>query len=91
MASTQASRRDIFRAIVTDSSREWPAYDTTELYDRSSLGALEEDIQTVALAWFAHEAHNSIDEFICELPLEYVDLTPHDQYDEPATYHSFGM
>ncbi|ELY63021.1 transposase [Natronococcus jeotgali] len=86
MASTQASRRDVFRAVATDSYREWPAYDTTGLYDRSSLGALEEDIQTVASAWFAHEAHNSVDEFICELPLQYADLTPHDQYDKPATY-----
>ncbi|ELY62157.1 transposase [Natronococcus jeotgali] len=86
MASTQASRRDVFRAIATDSYRKWPAYDTTGLYDRSSLGALEEDIQTIASAWFAHKAYDSIDEFICELPLKYVDLTPHDQYDEPATY-----
>ncbi len=86
MASTQASRRNVFRTIATDSYREWPAYDTTQLYDRRSLGGLEEDIQTVASVWFAHEAHNSVDEFICELPLEYVDLSPHDQYDEPATY-----
>ncbi|WP_394743167.1 transposase [Natronococcus roseus] len=86
MASTQTSRRDVFRAIATGSYREWPAYHTTGLYDRSSLGALEEDVQTVASVWFAHEAHNSVDEFICELPLRYVDLAPHDQYDEPAMY-----
>lgn len=84
MASTQDSRRDVFRAIATDSYREWPAY--ARLYDRSSLGALEEDIRTVASVWFAREDHNSVDEFICELPLKYADLTPHDQYDEPATY-----
>lgn len=76
MASTQASRRDVFRAIATGSYREWPAYHTIGLYDRSSLGALEEDVQTVASVWFAHEAHNSVDEFICELPLRYVDLAP---------------
>lgn len=50
MASTQNSRRDIFRTLATDSYREWPAYDATQLYDRSSLGALEEDIGTVSSA-----------------------------------------
>ncbi len=86
MASTQSSRRDVFRAIATDSYREWPAYDTTQLYDWSSLGTLKEEIGTVVSVWFAHKAHNSVDEFICKLPLQYVDLTPHDQYNEPATY-----
>ncbi len=54
MASTPTSRRTVFRTIATSSYREWPAYNTTSLYDRSSLGALEEDVQTIAKVWFEH-------------------------------------
>lgn len=86
MGSTPASRRDIFRTIATTSHHEWPAYDTTPLYDRSSLSALQEDIRTVAAVWFAHRAHNSVDEHICGHPLQYVDFRPHDRYSGPATY-----
>ncbi|MFC4440439.1 MULTISPECIES: hypothetical protein [Natrialbaceae] len=86
MGSTLASRRDIFRTIATTSYHGWPAYDTTPLYDRSSLGALEEDIRTVATAWFTLSTHNSIDEFIYELPLECINFRPHDGYSGSVRY-----
>ena len=74
MATIQASRCDIFRAIATKSYYEWPAYDSTPLYDRSSLSALEEDVWTVARVWFEHDAHESIETFVTDLPLTYVNF-----------------
>ena len=47
MPPTQLSRREVFRTIAATSYREWPAYAATPLYDRSSLGGLEEDIRTI--------------------------------------------
>jgi hypothetical protein len=57
MAPTEASCRAIFRVVAQTSHHEWPAYDSTQLYDRSSLAALKEDIHTVARGWFDHDAH----------------------------------
>ena len=59
----QASQREMFRTIALTSYHKWPAYDSTPLYDRNSLDGLEEDIQTVARAWFEHDAHESVKEF----------------------------
>ncbi len=86
MSSTLSSRREIFREIATTSYYNWPAYDTIPLYDTSSLGALDEDIRTVASVWFSHDSHNSVDEFICDLPLQYMDFTGHDRYSSSTTY-----
>lgn len=47
VAPTQESLREVFREIAETSYHEWPAYDATPLYDRSSLGGIEEDIRTV--------------------------------------------
>jgi len=83
---TQASRRSVFRAVAAKSHREWPAYDSTSLYDQSSLSALEEDIRTVAKVWFDHETHGSVEFFIADLPLAYVDFEPHDCYTGAPDY-----
>lgn len=86
MAPTQASRRTVFQTIAQTSYCEWPAYDSTPLYDRSSLGGLEEDIRTVVAVWFDHNAHESIEEFVCRLPLAYVEFAPHDFYTSTTQY-----
>jgi IS4 transposase len=86
MSSTLSSRRAVFREIARTSYYNWPAYDTTPLYDSTSLGALDEDIRTVASVWFSHDYHNSVDEFIYDLPLQYVDFTNHDRYSRSTTY-----
>jgi IS4 transposase len=86
MLPTRTSRRTVFRTIAQTSYYEWPAYDSTPLYDRSSLGGLEEDIRTVARVWFNHDAHESIEHFVCCLPLTYVQFEPHDSYSGATRY-----
>ncbi|WP_255666347.1 transposase [Haladaptatus sp. DYF46] len=86
VAPTQASLREIFREIAETSYHEWPAYDATPLYDRSSLGGLEEDIRTVARVWFKHDAHESVEDFVCCLPLTYVEFEAHDRYAGTTRY-----
>lgn len=76
----------MFRTIAQTSHTTWPAYDSTPVYDRSSLSGLEEDIRTVAATWFDHEALNSVDEFVTHCPLAYVELRPHDQYSGTTRY-----
>jgi len=86
MPSTEQSRQDVFRTIAQLQHVEWPVYGSTPLYDRSSVSALQSDIQTVARVWFDHDTHESIAEFICQYPLEYVDFGPHDEYSAPTRY-----
>ena len=86
MRSTQASRREIFRTIAATSYRKWPAYHSTSLYDRSSLGGLEEDIRTVARVWFDHDSHESVESFMCYLPLAYLRFEPHNRYSGTTRY-----
>lgn len=62
MASTCGSRRAVFRRIAQRSFEEWPAYDAAPLYNRSSLGGLEEDVRVVSRAWFVQEEHSSVDQ-----------------------------
>lgn len=86
MTATHASQRAVFRQLSQEPYSEWPAYDSTPLYDRSSLGALEEDVRYVATVWFEYDAHESIEEFVCRLPLAYVEFTPHDCYASTTEY-----
>ena len=86
MASTPVSRRSVFRSIARRSYVEWPAYHSTPLYDRTSLAGLESDIRTVSGAWFAHESHDSIEQFVCSLPLAYFRFDPHDRYAKSTRY-----
>jgi len=86
VTSTPVSRRTVFRGIARRSYVEWPAYDSTPLYDRTSLAGLESDVQTVSGAWFAHESHDSIEQFVCSLPLAYFRFEPHDSYAKSTRY-----
>jgi len=80
------SQRTVFRRIAQQSFVEWPAYDSTPLYDRSSLAALEEDIRTVSSTWFNHEDHYSVDEFVVHYPVAYVEFGLHDRYSGATQY-----
>lgn len=91
MTSTHASRRDVFSTITQTSYYDWPAYDSTPLYDRSSLNGLKADIRTVATVWFDHGAHESVDRFVCHLPLAYAEFQPHDRYIGPARYEMSSL
>ena len=86
MPPAPASQRKVFQEIAATSYREWPTYDSTPLYDRSSLGGLEEDVRTVARVWFEHDAHESVEDFVCCLPLAYVEFDAHDRYVGPTRY-----
>ena len=86
MAPTAVSRRDVFRSIATTEYLDWPAYDSTPLYDQSSLPALIEDFRTVSGIWFEHNAHDSVEGFVCQYPLSYVEFNSHDQYCGPTRY-----
>jgi len=65
---------------------EWPAYDSTPLYSRTSLAGLESDIRTVSETWFDHESHDSVEEFVCALPLASFRFSTHDQYEGSTRY-----
>lgn len=61
-------------------------YDSTPLYDRTSLAGLESDVRTVAEMWFSFESHNSVEEFVCSLPLAYFRFDAHDCYGGATRY-----
>ena len=86
MVASCDSRRTVFRRIAQQSYAEWPAYDSTPLYDRSSLAGLKEDIWTVASTWFDHEDQHSVDEFVSHYPVAYVEFGPHDRYSGATQY-----
>ncbi|TKX73751.1 transposase [Halorubrum sp. GN11_10-6_MGM] len=91
MVSSNSSRRDVFRRIAQRPYVDWPAYDSTPLYERNSLAALSEDIRAVSGAWFDHQAHDSIQAFVCQCPLSYVDFSPHDRYSGPTRYEMLQL
>ncbi|CQH64751.1 ISH7-type transposase HhuIRS5 (plasmid) [Halobacterium hubeiense] len=86
MVSTPSSRRAVFRRIAQTSFYDWPAYTDTPLYDCSSTGALAEDVRTLTSVWFDHDAHESIEEFVCHWPLAYVEFDAHDCYTGHTRY-----
>jgi len=86
MPYTSQSCRTTFRRIAQRQYSEWPAYNSTPLYDRTSLAGLESDIRTVSETWFDHESHESIEEFVCVLPLAYFRFSAHDRYAGPTGY-----
>ncbi|XGI84400.1 transposase [Halorutilales archaeon Cl-col2-1] len=86
MAITTESRRTVFRQIARLSYVEWPAYDSTPLYDRTSLTGLESDVRIVSGAWFTHHEHISVEQFVSELPLAYFQFEAHDCYEDPTHY-----
>ncbi|MCD2203705.1 MULTISPECIES: transposase [Halobacteriaceae] len=86
MAPTCESRRSVFRGIARKSHVAWPKYDSTPLYDRGSLAGLESDVRTVSEAWFDHDAHTSVELFVCTVPLAYFRFNPHDRYANSTRY-----
>lgn len=50
------------------------------------MGGLKEDASTVASVWFAHDAHESIERFVCHWPLAYVNFDAHDHYTGQTRY-----
>nr|WP_264475392.1 transposase [Halorubellus salinus] len=56
------------------------------MYDRASLAGLESDIRAVAGAWFDHVHHESVEKFVCSLPLAYFQFNVHDRYVGPTRY-----
>jgi hypothetical protein len=80
------SRRIVFRRIAQRQYGEWPAYDSTPLYGRTSLAGLESDIRTVSETWFDHDSHDSIKEFVCVLPVAYFRFSAHDRYAGSTRY-----
>ncbi len=47
---------------------------------------LESDIRTVSETWFVHESHNSVEEFVCVLPLAYFRFSADDRYAGSTRY-----
>lgn len=86
MTVTLDSQRTVFRTIAATPFRDWPSYDSTPLYDRTSLTGLESDVQVVAGTWFEHDEHGSVEQFVCSLPLEYFRFDAHDHYADSAHY-----
>jgi hypothetical protein len=86
MPPTRESRQDVFRRIAQRPHADWPLYDATPLYERDSPGGLASDIRTVSQTWFKHDAHNSVEEFVCTLPLAYFTFDAHDCYAESTRY-----
>ena len=86
MPITTESRRTVFRQIARRSDVEWPAYDSTPLYDRTSLAGLESDVRIVSGAWFTHQEHIFVEQFVCELTLAYFQFEAHNCYESPTHY-----
>ncbi len=86
MTVTRDSHRAVFRQIARRPYAEWPVYDSTPLYDRSSLAGLESDIRTVSQTWFKHDHHKSVESFVYSLPLTYFQFGPHDRYAGATRY-----
>lgn len=86
MVPSRESRRTVFRRIARRSYVEWPIYESSPLYDRSSLAGLESDVRTVSEAWFDHDAHTSVEQFVCIFPLTYFRFDAHDRYAGSTRY-----
>ncbi|MFA1612573.1 transposase [Halobellus rubicundus] len=86
MAPTRESRRSVFQRIANRPHADWPVYDATPLYERSSLDGLESDIRIVSQTWFRHDRHESVENFICALPLAYFEFDAHDRYEGSTHY-----
>ncbi len=86
VATTCESQRTVFRRIAQQLYVKWPVYDSTPLYDRTSLAGLESDVRVVSETWFGHDAHDSVEQFVCSLPLTYFLFEVHDRYGGRTRY-----
>jgi len=83
---TLDSHQTVFRRLAQRKYAQWPAYESAPLYDRTSLAGLEADIRTVSAVWFDHDSHDSVEGFICALPLAYFRFNAHDRYEGSTRY-----
>ena len=86
MAPTRESRRTVFCRIVQLSYVDWPTYESSPLFDRTSLPGVESDIRLVAETWFQHDDHETVEPFVQALPLAYVQFDAHDRYAGSTSY-----
>ncbi len=86
MTGTSKPQRSVFRRIARRQHIEWPKYYSTPLYDRTSLGGLESDVRVVSSVWFTHPDHDSLEQFVCELPIAYFRFEAHDRYGRSTRY-----
>jgi IS4 transposase len=86
VVATWESQRTVFRRIAQQPYVQWPVYDSTPLYDQTSLAGLESDIQIVSEVWFTHHEHDSLEQFICALPIAYFRFEAYDRYTESTRY-----
>ena len=86
MPPSRESQRSIFREIAQHSHAEWPIYESSPLYDQTSLAGLESDVQVVSQRWFRHDNHTSVENFICSLPLAYFKFDAHNHYASSTRY-----
>ena len=86
MAPKRESRRTVFRQIAQRSYAEWPTYESSPLFDRTSLPGVESDVRLVAETWFQHDDHESVDSFVHTVPLAYVQFDAHDRYAGSTSY-----
>ena len=86
MAPTLESRRAVFRYIAQRPYANWPVYDTSPLYDRTSLAGLESDIRTVSETWFSPKSHDSVEQLACSLPMAYFQFDFHGRYEGSTRY-----
>jgi IS4 transposase len=86
MSSPGESQRAVFRRIARQTYTEWPVYDSAPLFDQPSLAGLESDICVVSEAWFKHDEHGSVEQFVYSLPLAYFIFEAHDRYEGCTRY-----
>jgi len=86
VTGTSKPQRSVFRRIARRQHIEWPKYYSTPLYDRTSLGGLESDVRVVSSVWFTHPDHDSLEQFVCELPIAYFRFEAHDRYGRSTRY-----
>ena len=68
MPRTLDSHQTVFRRLAQRKYAQWPAYESTPLYGRTSLAGPESDIRTASDVWFNH------DYCLLELPVVDVNL-----------------
>jgi len=86
VALTRDSCRTVFRQIAQRSYADWPTYESSRLFDRSSLPGVESDVRLVAEPWFQHNDHEGVDQFVHAVPLAYVQFDAHDRYAGSTSY-----
>jgi len=86
VVATRESQYAVFRRIARQPHVEWPVYNSTPLYDRTALAGLESDVRIVSGLWFTHPDHNSVEQFVCELPMAYFRFEAHDCYGGSTRY-----